>query len=101
MTWPNISRLFRPCLPATFPVLNALNIMHLKTPQSADAVGGNFQCVDYRSFDTTRAARSEISPHGRGMLLRHNLLVYGIGGMIMPFIGIKLIDLVITRIGMA
>jgi K+-transporting ATPase ATPase B chain len=38
---------------------------------------------------------------GAAALLRRNLLVYGIGGIIIPFIGIKLIDIVITRIGLA
>jgi K+-transporting ATPase ATPase B chain len=38
---------------------------------------------------------------GAAALLRNNLLVYGVGGIIIPFIGIKLIDMVITRIGMA
>ncbi len=38
---------------------------------------------------------------GAAALLRNNLLIYGLGGIIVPFIGIKLIDMVITRIGMA
>ena len=40
-------------------------------------------------------------PMGAAALLRSNLLIYGVGGIIIPFIGIKLIDMVITRVGMA
>ena len=49
---------------ATFPVLNALNIMQLKTPQSAILVGGHFQCADHRCLDSAGAARGEVSADG-------------------------------------
>ena len=49
----------------TFPVLNALNIMHLHTPQSADSLGGDLQCPDHHCPDSAGAARRQVSPHGR------------------------------------
>ena len=48
----------------TFPVLNALNIMHLKTPQSAVLVGGDLQCRHHHCADSAGAARGEVSRHG-------------------------------------
>ncbi len=50
----------------TFPVLNALNIMHLKTPQFGDSVGGHLQRADYRRPDSAGAAGREVPRHGRG-----------------------------------
>ena len=49
----------------TFPVLNALNIMHLKNAAVGDVVGRDLQCVDHHRADPAGAARSEVSPHGR------------------------------------
>ena len=50
----------------TFPVLQALNVMHLATPQSAILVGSYFQCADYRGADSAGVARCEICPAGSG-----------------------------------
>src|ERR1700722_9932956 len=80
----------------TFPVLNALNIMHLKTPQSAVLSAVIFialiplalRGVKYRAMNAEA-------------LLRKNLFIYGLGGLIAPFIGIKIIDVLITMAHLA
>jgi len=86
---------------ATFPVLNALNIMHLKTSQSAVLSAVIFNALIIVALIPLALRGVKYRPMGAAALLRRNLLVYGIGGIIIPFIGIKLIDIVITRIGLA
>ena len=83
----------------TYPVLDKLNIMRLATPAERDPVGGDFQCADHHRADSAGPARREVSAVGAAALLRDNLLIYGLGGLIVPFIGIKLIDLVARWIG--
>src|SRR6266478_1458791 len=85
----------------TFPVLNALNIMHLKTPGSAILSAVIFNALIIIALIPLALRGVKYRPLGAASLLRNNLLIYGVGGIIVPFIGIKLIDLVITRIGMA
>jgi K+-transporting ATPase ATPase B chain len=86
---------------ATFPVLNALNIMHLRTPQSAVLSAVIFNALIIVALIPLALRGVKYRPMGAAALLRRNLLVYGIGGIIIPFIGIKLIDIVITNIGLA
>ena len=86
---------------ATFPVLNALNIMHLKTPQSAILSAVIFNALIIIALIPLALRGVKYRPMGAAALLRNNLLVYGVGGIIVPFIGIKLIDMIITRVGMA
>jgi len=86
---------------ATFPVLNALNIMHLKTPQSAILSAVIFNALVIIALVPLALRGVKYRPMGAASLLRNNLLVYGVGGIIVPFIGIKLIDLIITHVGMA
>ena len=86
---------------ATFPVLNALNIMHLKTSQSAVLSAVIFNALIIVALIPLALRGVKYRPMRAAALLRRNLLVYGIGGIIIPFIGIKLIDIVITRIGLA
>src|SRR5438128_139439 len=86
---------------ATFPVLNALNIMHLKTPESAVLSAVIFNALIIVALIPLALRGVKYRPMGAAALLRRNLLVYGLGGVIIPFIGIKLIDIVITRIGLA
>ena len=92
-------------LPALFvsvyPELNALNVMGLATPAERDPVGGDLQRVDHRRPDPARASRRGLPPAAASVLLRRNLLIYGLGGIIAPFIGIKLIDLVVSAINLA
>ncbi len=85
----------------TFPVLAALNIMHLKTPQSAILSAVIFNALIIVALIPLALRGVKYRAMGAAALLRNNLLIYGVGGIIIPFIGIKLIDMVITRIGMA
>jgi K+-transporting ATPase ATPase B chain len=85
----------------TFPVLNALNIMQLRTPQSAVLSAVIFNAVIIIALIPLALRGVKYRAMGAAALLRRNLLVYGVGGIIIPFIGIKLIDLLITRVGLA
>jgi len=85
----------------TFPVLNALNIMQLKTPQSAVLSAVVFNALIIIALIPLALRGVKYRALGAAALLRDNLLIYGVGGVIIPFIGIKLIDVVITRIGLA
>ena len=85
----------------TFPVLNALNIMHLKTPQSAVLSAVIFNAIIIIALIPLALRGVKYRPMGAAALLRRNLWVYGFGGIIIPFIGIKLIDMLITRAGLA
>jgi K+-transporting ATPase ATPase B chain len=86
---------------ATFPVLNVLNIMHLRTPESAVLSAVIFNALVIIALIPLALRGVKYHATGAAILLRSNLLIYGVGGIIIPFIGIKLIDMVITRIGMA
>ncbi len=85
----------------TFPVLNALNIMQLKTPESAILSAVIFNAVIIIALIPLALRGVKYRPMGAAALLRRNLWVYGVGGIIVPFIGIKAIDMLITRIGVA
>ncbi|HUK46835.1 MAG TPA: potassium-transporting ATPase subunit KdpB [Terriglobales bacterium] len=85
----------------TFPVLNALNIMHLQTPESAILSAVIFNALIIIALIPLALRGVKYKPMGAAILLRNNLWIYGVGGVIIPFIGIKLIDMVITRIGLA
>ena len=85
----------------TFPVLNAVNIMHLETPQSAILSAVIFNALIIVALIPLALRGVKYRPMGAAALLRRNLWVYGVGGIIVPFIGIKLIDVLITRMGLA
>ena len=85
----------------TFPVLQALNVMHLKTPQSAVLSAVIFNAVVIIALIPLALRGVKYRPMGAAALLRRNLLIYGIGGIVIPFLGIKAIDLLITRVGLA
>jgi K+-transporting ATPase ATPase B chain len=85
----------------TFPVLNALNLMHLRTPQSAVLSAVIFNALIIIALIPLALRGVKYRPLGAAALLRNNLLIYGLGGIVAPFVGIKLIDMVITRIGLA
>jgi K+-transporting ATPase ATPase B chain len=80
----------------TFPVLNALNIMHLSTPHSAILSAVIFNAIVIIALIPLALRGVKYRPMSAQALLRRNLIVYGLGGVIVPFIGIKLIDLVLT-----
>jgi potassium-transporting ATPase ATP-binding subunit len=84
-----------------FPQLNVLNIMGLKTPQSAILSAVIFNALIIIALVPLALRGVRYRPLGASALLRWNLLIYGVGGIIAPFIGIKLIDLIITHIGWA
>jgi len=84
-----------------FPVLNVLNIMALKTPQSAILSAVIFNALIIIALVPLALKGVRYRPLGASALLRWNLLIYGVGGIIAPFIGIKIIDLIITHIGWA
>jgi K+-transporting ATPase ATPase B chain len=85
----------------TFPVLNALNIMQLKTPQSAVLSAVIFNALIIIALIPLALRGVKYRPMGAAALLRRNLWIYGVGGILVPFVGIKLIDMLITRVGMA
>ena len=85
----------------TFPVLNALNIMHLRTSQSAVLSAVIFNALIIIALVPLALRGVRYQAMGAAALLRRNLWIYGLGGIIVPFVGIKLIDLLITHIGMA
>ena len=86
---------------ATFPMLGALNIMGLRTPQSAILSAVIFNALVIVALVPLALRGIRYRPEGAAALLRRNLLIYGIGGVIIPFIGIKAIDVVITALGLA
>jgi potassium-transporting ATPase ATP-binding subunit len=86
---------------ATFPVLNRLNIMHLRTPESAILSAVIFNALIIVGLVPLALRGVKYRAMGAAMLLRNNLFIYGAGGIVIPFIGIKLIDMLITRIGLA
>ena len=84
-----------------FPVLRVLNIMNLKTPESAVLSAVIFNALIIIALVPLALRGVRYRPIGAEALLRRNLLIYGLGGVIVPFLGIKLIDLIITHIGLA
>ena len=86
---------------ATFPVLNALNIMHLKTPQSAVLSAVIFNALVIIALIPLALRGIKYRPMSAAALLRRNLLVYGLGGIVVPFIGIKLIDMLVIAVHLA
>jgi potassium-transporting ATPase ATP-binding subunit len=85
----------------TFPVLNTLNIMHLQTPESAILSAVIFNALIIVALIPLALRGVKYRPMAAAALLRNNLVIYGVGGIIIPFIGIKLIDMMITAVGLA
>jgi K+-transporting ATPase ATPase B chain len=85
----------------TFPVLNALNVMHLKTPQSAVLSAVIFNALIIIALIPLALRGVHYRAMNAEALLRRNLLLYGVGGLIAPFIGIKVIDLAMTALRLA
>jgi potassium-transporting ATPase ATP-binding subunit len=86
---------------ATYPLLNALNIMQLQTPQSAILSAVIFNALIIVALVPLALRGIQYRPIGAAALLRRNLLIYGVGGIIAPFIGIKIIDVIITALHFA
>jgi potassium-transporting ATPase ATP-binding subunit len=85
----------------TFPVLNALNIMHLATPESAILSAVIFNALIIIALIPLALRGVKYKPMSAESLLQRNLWVYGVGGIIIPFVGIKIIDVVIRAVGLA
>ncbi len=75
-----------------FPVLNALNIMHLHSPQSAILSAVIFNALIIVALIPLALKGVKYEPKPADILLRNNLLIYGVGGIILPFAGIWAID---------
>jgi K+-transporting ATPase ATPase B chain len=86
---------------AAFPVLNALNIMGLRTPQSAILSAVIFNALIIIALIPLALKGVKYRAMSAASLLRRNLLIYGLGGIIVPFIGIKIIDVFIHALGLA
>jgi K+-transporting ATPase ATPase B chain len=85
----------------TYPQLNALNVMGLASPASAILSAVIFNALIIVALIPLALKGVRYRPIGAAALLRNNTLIYGVGGLIVPFIGIKLIDLILVALGMA
>jgi K+-transporting ATPase ATPase B chain len=86
---------------AFYPQLEALNVMGLATPQSAILSAIIFNALIIIALIPLALRGVTYRPLGAPAVLRRNLLVYGLGGLIVPFIGIKLIDVLVTALHLA
>jgi K+-transporting ATPase ATPase B chain len=86
---------------ATYPELGALNVMHLASPQSAILSAVIFNALIIVALIPLALKGVAYRAVGAAALLRRNLLIYGLGGLIAPFIGIKLIDLLVAALHLA
>jgi K+-transporting ATPase ATPase B chain len=85
----------------TYPVLNQLNIMHLATPQSAILSAVIFNALIIVALVPLALKGVAYRPLGASAILKRNMLIYGVGGLIAPFIGIKLIDMLLVLLHLA
>jgi K+-transporting ATPase ATPase B chain len=85
----------------TYPELQALNVMHLSTPHSAILSAVIFNALIIVALIPLALRGVRYRAIGAALLLRRNLLLYGVGGILLPFIGIKFIDIILTLLGLA
>jgi K+-transporting ATPase ATPase B chain len=85
----------------TYPALRALNIMNLATPESAIISAVIFNALIIMMLVPLALRGVPYRPVGAAKLLRNNLLIYGVGGLIAPFVGIKLIDMILVALHLA
>ncbi len=86
---------------STYPALGALNIMHLATPRSAVLSAVIFNALIIIALVPLALRGVKYRPIGAAKLLAHHLLVYGVGGLVAPFVGIKLIDMILVAAHLA
>ncbi|MBI0534418.1 K(+)-transporting ATPase subunit B [Roseomonas sp. KE2513] len=86
---------------ASYPELGALNVMHLASPESAILSAVIFNALIIVALVPLALRGVRYVPIGAAALLRRNLLIYGLGGIAAPFLGIKLVDLLLHLIGVA
>jgi K+-transporting ATPase ATPase B chain len=84
-----------------YPQLSALNVMHLATPESAILSAIIFNALIIVALIPLSLKGVAYRPIGAASLLRRNLLIYGLGGIAAPFVGIKLIDMLVSALGLA
>jgi K+-transporting ATPase ATPase B chain len=84
-----------------YPQLQALNIMHLKTPQSAILSAIIFNALVIIGLIPLALKGVTYRPQSAARLLARNLVIYGLGGIIVPFVGIKIIDTIVAALGLA
>jgi K+-transporting ATPase ATPase B chain len=85
----------------TYPVLNALNVMHLHSPTSAIMSAVIFNALIIVCLIPLALRGVRYKAQNAALLLRNNLLVYGVGGIVLPFIGIKAIDVLLVGLNLA
>jgi len=83
---------------ATYPQLQVLNVMRLATPQSAILSAVIFNALIIIALVPLALRGIKYMPLGANAILRRNILIYGVGGLIIPFIGIKLIDIILVAL---
>ena len=84
---------------STYPALGKLNVMGLATPSSAILSAVIFNALVIIALVPLALKGVKYRAIGANLLLRNNLLIYGLGGVIAPFIGIKLIDMIFASLG--
>jgi K+-transporting ATPase ATPase B chain len=84
----------------TYPALGALNLMHLASPKSAILSSVIFNALIIIALIPLALRGVTYRPAAAGVILRRNLLIYGVGGLIVPFVGIKLIDIILNALGL-
>ncbi|MGZ8391794.1 MAG: potassium-transporting ATPase subunit B, partial [Gemmatimonadales bacterium] len=85
---------------ATYPVLGALNVMRLASPQSAILSSVIFNALIIIALVPLALRGVSYRPAPAGVILRRNLVIYGLGGLIVPFVGIKVIDVILNAAGL-
>jgi len=86
---------------ASYPVLDTLNIMKLATPQSAILSAVIFNALIIIALVPLALRGIAYKPLGADVIIRHNMLIYGLGGLIAPFAGIKLIDMLLALLDLS
>jgi K+-transporting ATPase ATPase B chain len=91
-------------LPAAFvgiyPELATLNVMGLSTPQSAVLSAVIFNALIIVALIPLALRGVQYRPAGAAVVLKRNLLIFGLGGLLVPFLGIKLIDMILVALGL-
>jgi K+-transporting ATPase ATPase B chain len=85
---------------ATYPALGALNLMHLTSPKSAVLSSVIFNALIIVALIPLALRGVAYRPAPAAVILRRNILIYGVGGLTVPFVGIKLIDVLLTTMGL-
>ena len=86
---------------ATYPALNALNVMHLGNPKSAILSAVIFNALIIIALIPLALRGVKYRPLGAARILARNLWIYGVGGVVVPFLGIKLIDWIVLALHLA